>query len=512
MGAQQARHLLEQRGCRDPVSTLSALQGLAFGTDQRAVSSAGQRWFERILPSILDLAPQLPFPDEAIRYLDGFLTATKGRTLVYELLAGHPSVLRMLLFAFASGPVLARSLIAHPEWFDELLETGAASAGYDVADQESRVVNQVLSARDDESAWRRLRIWKEKTSLILGLLEVLNLEPEASLARKTSDLAEICLRAIATRIERNLARHLGSPAVESPSTGLPISWSILGFGGFGGRHVSHFSDLDIVLLFSEAGRVPATGMKAVEWFSRLGEELIGVMTAVSPDGQLFKVDARLRPEGRNAPLAAPLERYVTYYESTAQTWEWQAILKARVVAGDEALATRFLHSLWDFLPRRFSDRTALAEEISTMRERLAQSVKVPRWAEADYKRGRGGLVDVDFILQFLQLASMASESDPGARRRLAQPVVEEAVPILIETGALEQSDGHALLAEHEFLRTLQRRQRLLFETAKDFFPEKAERVDPLRRALAPFLRKVDPVERFHESRDRLRDLFARLVR
>ncbi len=511
MGAQQARHLLEQRGFRDPASTLSALQGLAFGSDQRAVSSAGQRWFERILPSILDLAAQLPFPDEAVRHLDGFLTATKGRTLVYELLAGHPSILRMLLFAFASGPVLSRSLIAHPEWFDELLETGAASPGYDVAGQESRMVDQVLSARDDESAWRRLRMWKEKTSLILGLLEVLNLEPEESLARKTSDLAEICLRAIAIRIERNLARGLGNPTVESPSTGTPISWCILGLGGFGGRHVSHFSDLDIVLLFSEDGRVPRTGMRAVEWFSRLGEELIGVMTAVSPEGQLFKVDARLRPEGRNAPLAAPLERYVIYYETSAQTWEWQAILKARVIAGDEALATRFLQALWDFLPRRFSDQAALAEEIAAMRERLAQSVKVPRWAETDYKRGRGGLVDVDFILQFVQLASMARETDSAARTRLAQPVVEEAVPILIEVGALEESEGRALLNEHEFLRTLQRRQRLLFETAKDLFPEKAERLDPLRRALVTFLQKVDLVERFHESRNRLRGVFERLV-
>jgi len=510
----EAYRVLSDQGFQDPPATLRALRELAFGTGELTVSSTGQRWFELILPRLLEQSRRVSDPDAAVRGLDAFLRAAKGRTLLYEMLASTPAILRMLLAAFGSGAVLSRSLIAHPEWFDEILETGALAPGYEVGSQEPRVQDAVLGASDDAVAWQHLRRWKEKMALILGLLEVLGIEDEGRLGRLTADLADICLRCVAGRVERRLVNELGTPHSGADGKGEPLQWTLFGLGGFGGRHVSHFSDLDVVLVYSDKGRVPGRdGLRASHWYSRLGEELISVMTAVSPDGQLFKVDARLRPEGRNAPLAATLERYVTYYEHDAQTWEWQAALKARCVAGDADLAQRFLRSIWARIPGRFADGPALAAEVRSMRERLANSTKIPRWAETDYKRGQGGLVDVDFILQFLQLKTMASYADADSRLGLAVPETPEALKALVGAGALTPEDAARLREDHAFLRTLQRRARLLFETGRDFFPEKPDRLDPLRRALAPRLPKdVDLVARFHEVQRSLRDAFERLVK
>lgn len=515
--ANRALQAIADAGFQEPHATLRSLRELAYGTSEVVVSSTGQRWFEKILPSLLEQGRRLPFPDAAVRSLDAFLRAAKGRTLLYEMLAGNPPILRMLLTAFASGPVMSRSLIAHPEWFDEILDTGALSPDFDVAGQEESLRRATAADPDDDAAWRRLRRWKEKTLLVLGLLETLNIADEVRLARMTSDLADICLRAVAERMERRLLAEHGAPRPDARPDGEPLRWTLLGLGGFGGRHVSHHSDLDVVLIYSEKGHTfgpdGAEVLKASHWYSRLGEEIIGVMTAVSPEGQLFKVDARLRPEGRNAPLAATLERYLSYYEEGAQTWEWQAILRARRVAGDEGLAARFLTSLWERLPARFADGPALAAEVRSMRDRLAESSKPPRWAECDYKRGRGGLVDVDFIAQFLQLKTMAARGRASDEIGLVVPETEAILERLCAAGALSREDEALLREEHDFLRTLQRRARLLFETSRDFFPEKPDRLEPLRRALASRLPEgADLVERFHAAQRRLREAFERLVR
>lgn len=510
-------HRLHQRlaecGFREPVSAAQSLRVLALGSSEVALSSAGQQGFERILPAILEMARRLAYPDAAVLHLDGFLRARQGIALTYELLADHPPLLRMLLRAFASGPLPPRALIAHPEWFDEIVSMGLIAPGFEVRVEEAIVTRKVLDARDEERAWRALRLWKEKIALILMLLEVLHIEAPERLARLHTDLAEICLRCIAQRVQRRLEAECGIPRKGPVGQGKPLRWTLLGLGGLGGAQVSHFSDLDVVLIFSAAGRVPGReGMKALHWFSRLGEEIIGVMSAVSPEGQLFKVDARLRPDGRNAPLAAPLDRYVSYYADTAQTWEWQAILKARHVAGDADLAADFLAALWKLLPARFPDPVALADEVRLMRRRLLDSVKLPGWAAADYKRGRGGLVDVDFILQFLQLR-IAAQSPPAARAALLHPTPLPALEALIGAGVLEAADAETLRIEHDFLRLLQRRARLLFETAKDFFPAKADRLDPLRRALADALDPgQDLVSRFQQAQANLARLFERIVR
>jgi len=513
-----AIQILESRGFFDPFASLRALRELAFGTSELAISSRGQRGFEVILPALLESAPRLPDPDGAVLRLGHFLRATQGISIAYLMLAEYPPLLRMLLQAFGNGGGPARSLIAHPEWLDELIESGVVARGFDVAAMEPEVRRRVLAARDDAEAWRRLRLWKEKTYLITILIEVLGLERVERLARLTTDLAEVCLRAAAARVVRRLEAELGDgpPLPEDGAArNAPLRWTLLGLGGFGGAQVSHFSDLDIVLIYSGEGRAPGPeGRSASYWFSRLGEEIISIFSEITPEGQLFKMDARLRPEGRSAPLAASLARYIAYYEGPAQTWEWQAALKARHVAGDEDLAAQFFEAIHERLPARFPDSGALAAEVRSMRERLARAVKIPSWAEADYKRGAGGLTDIEFIVQYLQLRH-ARELNAHERRALLTPLLGEALERLVEAGALDSETARALREEHDFLRVLQRRQRLLFETSRDFFPSASaapEKLEPLRRALAPVLAEgEDLIERRRQSARRVADLFDRLV-
>ncbi|MCX7011473.1 MAG: hypothetical protein NTW86_02705, partial [Candidatus Sumerlaeota bacterium] len=251
----------------------------------------------------------------------------------------------------------------------------------------------------------------------------------------------------------------------------------LAMGKLGAREMNFFSDLDLVFIHGEA---PRELDDAARFHARWAQGIVRILSEVTPAGTVFKVDARLRPEGRNAPLTAPLERYVDYYAHRAQTWEFQSLLRSRWIAGDEALVEELRARVAEPMAR-VGARLDLANDIRSMRARVEQSVRLPSWARADFKRGRGGVVDLEFLVQYLQLRGFAA----GGAKFL--PEFDDAVAEMKACGLLRADRAEALTRNYRFLRLLEARSRLLFSTTSNYLPLAPGRLAPLEFFLADAL-------------------------
>jgi len=312
-----------------------------------------------------------------------------------------------------------------------------------------------------------LHSFKNDHQLSVGVRDILGKEDIQSTTSALSSIAEVCLDQIAAVEYEKLARKFGRPSIgEGPRAGMTCEMAILGMGKFGGQEMSYHSDVDIVFLYEAEGHTAPDAGQRVDvtsnqhFFSELGTRIIKVASHLSAYGRLYEVDARLRPTGKSGALATSLAEFERYFfQGDAQLWERQALCKARVVSGSELLAAE----VGDIVTRAAVDhpwQPADAGEIRQMRSRLEQTV-----GAGNLKRGEGGLVDVEFLVQMLQLRH--GRTTPTVR----VPNTLAAMAALRDAGLLKPDDFQAFDAGYRFLRTIEGRLRLMNSTARDTLPD-----------------------------------------
>jgi glutamate-ammonia-ligase adenylyltransferase len=309
---------------------------------------------------------------------------------------------------------------------------------------------------------------------------------------------------VVERAEAEVRASHGEPAA-SPGEG-PPGFLVLALGKLGGQEMNYRSDLDIVFLYASPSgerEKPA----AREYFVAMAQRLYGLLTRPGKLGSLWETDVRLRPMGTSNPLAVSIEEWQRYFaEGTAGTWERQAFLRARPVAGDAALGRAALAFIRDHMPLEPSeDPAALAADVVAMRKRLEASV-----TSADLKRGHGGIVDVEFIVQHAQLRWGREHPE------LIHPNTVVGLERLIEGGWLDPLVGSELLSAYQFLRWLETRLSLLLASG-----ESIGSID--RKKLRALIERIGyrsthqqaPEEIFHEElkyhRERNRRHFEELL-
>ena len=438
------------------------------------LSGEGREHFERLLPVLLRAEAANPQPETALSNLESFTVASGAMASYFAIFVQNPALFELLLLAFGSGDSIAHTLIAHPEFLDTLADSGYLASGEDRSAMAARLAEWTAGAQTDERLATGLARFKRFEFLTAGLGELAGLLEYAPSGERITATAETIVAHALAHIARQMGLEQGPG-----SGGGPPHFAILAMGKLGTGELTWHSDLDIIFVWEDgfAPGDPSPSGRAAE----LGERLVALLTHPSPEGQPFAIDVRLRPEGQNAPLTPTLGRYLEYYAGDrAQLWEFQSAMKLRPIAGDVGLAQRLMRELGAVIARR-CEGLPLAEQIRAMRRRMEESIKLPRWVFADFKSGPGGSVDLEFAAQYLQLRHLSG--DPGLMGLGPLAVFGRSAA----AGRISEAKGAELARDYVWLRRLERRARLLFESERSWLPARGDKLTALERACRPLL-------------------------
>jgi len=470
---------LAAAGCREPERAAKNLELLAPDASARL-------HLDTVLPDLLAALQRMPDPDLALNNLERFLQAVLDRRFLLTLFRDSPRTLHLLLTIFGSSQFLGDILIRHPQLFEWLLEPGVVRQAKRKADLADEVRQAVVGASTLEKRWERLRGFKTQEILRIGLQDLLGRQSLVGITEELSNLADVVLEAACGFCRDELVRRHGLPrpaAEEDRPHACPFV--ILGMGKLGGRELNFSSDIDLIFVYEAEGEsagVPeASGARLgrvsnQEFFRKLGELLVKGLGEATPEGHLYRVDMRLRPEGRTGSLAASLRTCEIYYEAWGQTWERQALIKARPVAGDPALGEAFLRLVAPFVYRQYLDFSALTE-IRAMKDRINLAVAQDRRARRNVKLGYGGIREVEFLVQGFQL--LHGGKNPWVR----EANTLRALHRLLGQGLLADADYQVLVEAYAFLRKLEHRLQILHDRQTHTLPEAPRELETLARRM-----------------------------
>jgi glutamate-ammonia-ligase adenylyltransferase len=348
-------------------------------------------------------------------------------------------------------------------------------------------------------AFAPLRRWKQRELLRIALRDVGDTTTVEATTLELSHLAEVCIREITAAWHADLVRRLGDPGT---------GFCILGMGKLGAQELNFSSDIDVLFFYDEPGEL-ASGLSRQEFFTRLAQSVIETFAAADHDGALFRIDVRLRPEGGGGPLVRTLDSMEHYYAAFGETWERMALSKARLVAGDEELAYEFFQRLQAFIyPRSVSPD--MIEEVAHLKGRIERELLGPSRVHRDVKLGRGGIREIEFICQALQLLHGSRHAFLQERQTL------KALHNLRELEFLQAQDATTLSAAYRYLRTVEHRLQIENEAQTHTLPKDKKSLrrlaHSLHRGQAGAQDETAFLATLARSMDGVRSVFERVMR
>lgn len=454
---------LAERGFHDPASALAELQRLARRpespfSDRVALGLEGQA------VELLDEASRTPNPDQALRHLANFASALRDPGPYFALLAGHPATARLLLQLFGTSDFLSKYFVRHPELLDPLIRRDAVAPkkGREAILREARARVASKPADDLEGQLASLRRFKNEEFLRIGLNDVSGALDLEDVMGEITSVADACLAESLALARAEMVERFGEPGNGS-------RLAVLGLGKLGGSELGYHSDLDLVFVYGSSEGESAGGTRGSlgnpEWFSRLAQRLLSHLQVPLREGILFKIDTRLRPSGSQGALVVSLAALAAYHRREGALWERQALLRARHVAGDAAVA----QAAWNevLVPALFRpdvDPAEVARAVAAMRLRMESEISGEGGGVRNPKTGYGGIVDVEFASQYLQLVHGARF--PGIR----SPSTLESIRRLRDEGLLGEADAALLTDAYRFLRRLELRLQIVHDRGVGHLP------------------------------------------
>jgi glutamate-ammonia-ligase adenylyltransferase len=374
---------------------------------------------------LVDALAAAPDPDLALTALGRLVDAAADAGELTATLRADPTFRTRLFAVLGFSSALGDHLVRHPEHWTELAGDVAWPALSDL-----RAAMRQASTRDE------LRVEYRRHLLRLAALD---LSDELDVAPVAAALAELAAATIDAA--------LGIASAEARTDATPCRLAVIGMGKCGGAELNYASDVDVIFVAEPADG--ADEPAALATATSLANTAMRICSDHTPEGTIWPVDAALRPEGKAGPLVRTLASHRAYYESWAKTWEFQALLKARPIAGDLKLGEAFVQTV-DPLVWQAAGRDGFVEDVQRMRRRVEEHVR-PADAGRQLKLGRGGLRDVEFAVQLLQLVHGRADAS------LRSPNTLDALDALIAGGYVGREDGALLDDAYRFLRTLEHR-------------------------------------------------------
>ncbi len=454
-------------------------------------------------------------PQRAGRFLEQ-LKATGGVTGFLN--RASPEQARVLAALFGGSQALSELVVARPDWLQvclvaENLQHPRQKQGLE-RDLEGSL-KPLLKDGNNSAAMTAVREFKQREMLRIAARDLARLANAAEITLEISNVADLCLETVYGLCRRQLAPRFGQPYHLVPENNWQkTEFAILGMGKLGGQELNYSSDVDLLFVYSEEGHlfkelprtssVAGKGLANFQFFKRLAEMFIHEVSRLTPEGTLFRIDMRLRPEGPTAPLARSLGSYENYYAQWGQTWERMMLIKARRVAGDELLASEFLEMVQPFrYPRSVSGR--IFDEVTATKRRIETEVVKAGEIDRNVKLGHGGIREIEFVTQALQLLH-------GGRTPFLQgPQTLTVLQKLVDYRLLPQADAEALSAAYVFLRDVEHRLQMENNLQTHTIPTERKARERLAKLMG--FATVDDFERTrHRHTRNVRDIYDRLLK
>jgi [glutamine synthetase] adenylyltransferase / [glutamine synthetase]-adenylyl-L-tyrosine phosphorylase len=391
-------------GFHHPREAAGAVQRWQAGTYRALRSEPIRKSLIELVPTIFDQFARAENPDAAFASFDQFLAGLRPGSRLLPLLRQNPELIRFIALILGTAPRLADILAQHPHVIDPLIDPTFFGALPDVTRLEAELARAIGEARSYEDVLDAVRLFGQEHMFLIGA-RILSGSLSAEQAGDVfATLADVLIRAVHARVEADFAGVHG--CVRGQQT------AILALGRLGAREMTASSDLDLIVIYDFDAEHPnsdgARPLYGGQYFARLTQRLINALTVRTNYGVLYEVDMRLRPSGRSGPLATHIDSFVGYQRSEAWTWEHMALTRARVVSASPAFAARIEAAIHDVLCRR-REAPAIAADVVEMRATIAKEKgDADPW---ELKYAAGGLIDIEFIAQYLQLVHAATLPD-----------------------------------------------------------------------------------------------------
>ncbi|MEY2428287.1 MAG: [glutamine synthetase] adenylyltransferase / [glutamine synthetase]-adenylyl-L-tyrosine, partial [Verrucomicrobiota bacterium] len=403
-----------------------------------------------------------------------FLALLQATDAARALQSASAEQARIVAALFSGSQALSNLLVSHPDWIEllapETLKFPRRKEGLNK--EVGAWLNRLLEVQDYAGALSRLRNFKQREMLRIAARDLARLAQVSEITQEISDLADVCLEGVWRTCHQQFVQRHGQPWQQDPEGRWhPAAGAIFGLGKLGGQELNYSSDVDIVVVYSDEGSVfkepprakgprgasSAGSTSAVrasmsnhQFFNRLTEAFIAEVTKMAPEGALYRIDLRLRPEGETGPLSRSLGSYENYYTQWGQTWERMMLIKARGVAGDQGLAAEFLDMVQSFrYPRSLNEN--VLREVAALKYRIENEVVKTGELERNVKLGRGGIREIEFIAQAFQLLHAGRQ--PFLQGAQTLPCLEK----LVQYELLSPEESRLLSEAYCFLRDVEHR-------------------------------------------------------
>jgi glutamate-ammonia-ligase adenylyltransferase len=456
-----AQPLLHTWNLRDPQRGWSNLRHLA--------RILGLEGLGQVCVPLSRLLPRCADPDMALNNLERFLANPAATPVMPLLLEGRARNLEALVQLFATSQTLSDVLALNPDFLDMLRLPLRRSPS--PAELQAQLQADVDAAFEDSAVLRAFRRFRHKQLLRIGTNDVVRDRPLEEITRDVSRVADTAIEVALATALRSLSRRYGPPC---DTAGQPVSCVVLAFGKHGGEELNYSSDIDLMFVYRDEGatRPPrGSGVGNDEFFARVVGEVVRLLAAHTDRGAAYRIDLRLRPEGQRGPLARSLASTLSYYDTVGRTWERQALIKLRPAAGDLELGGQFLQAVEPFVYRKYLTFAEI-NEIKALKRQIEHKAHRAGVSATEVKTGRGGIRDIEFTIQFLQLLNGGDLPEVRQRNTLL------AMHALARVGCLTDQEYRVLDDAYRFLRKTEHRLQMLFDLQTHRLPE---RDDELRK-------------------------------
>jgi glutamate-ammonia-ligase adenylyltransferase len=394
---------------------LNFLKGLKFSKISLSLSSSGQDRLNRLIPFVIKEAAGTEQPDLALKRTLDLIESIERRTCYLSLLLENPDALSHLVRLCSRGSWIATLLSRQPVLLDELLAPVTLYSPPDRSKLETDIRRMLGEVEQDdlEQQMDEIRLFRQSNMLRVAAADISGALSVIDVSHHLTDIAEVVLNMVLDLALKHLANRYGMPPDSSGQDKSECGFAIVAYGKLGGKEMGYGSDLDLVFLHTGKVSRMTLGPKPIDsimFYTRLGQRIIHILTTRTHTGILYEVDMRLRPSGSSGVLVCSLEAFSHYQTDQAWTWEHQALVRARAIAGDLNVCKRF-NKLRKKVIAKYRNTDILRRSVVSMREKSIKQYK-KRHADKFYlKHDPGGLADIEYMIQYMVLANAFQHPD-----------------------------------------------------------------------------------------------------